>query len=160
MPALLKRSLALLLLALVCVYAAPGQTAQVDMTDVIFKEVEKRLIREYFASRKGDQGDGRNSRGDYRKGQGGKGKNKQSKHGKKGLPPGLAKRQQLPPGLAKRQKLPPGLAKRGLPPGLNDALPATPAGTERAIVGNNVVLIQKATGVILDILLDAAGQAK
>ncbi len=160
MPALLKRTLAALLLALVCLHAAPGQTAQVDMTDVIFKEVEKRLIREYFAAQRGDRDDDRNSRERYRKSKREDGKNKRSKHGKKGLPPGLAKRQQLPPGLAKRQQLPPGLAKRGLPPGLNDVLPATPAGIERAIVGNNVVLIRKATGVVLDILLDAAKKAK
>jgi len=66
MPTLLKRSQAALLLALACLHAAPGQTAQVDMTDIIFKVVEKRLIREYFATQRGDRDDGRNSRERYR----------------------------------------------------------------------------------------------
>ena len=57
MPTLLKRSLAALVLALACLHAAPGQTAQVDMTDIIFKEVEKRLIREYFSTQRGDRDD-------------------------------------------------------------------------------------------------------
>jgi len=35
MPTLLKKSLSALLLALAYLHAAPGQTAQVDMTDII-----------------------------------------------------------------------------------------------------------------------------
>lgn len=183
MSSIVKSSLAAAVFALACLFAAPGQAAQVDMTDVIFKEVEKRLIREYFATQGGGRDEDRDSGRRYGKGHGGKGQsgrdigekyrkkyeknrgknyknNRGNKHGKKGLPPGLAKRNGLPPGLAKREQLPPGLAKRALPPGLSGALPPTPEGTERAIVGNNVVLIQKATGVVLDILLDAVGQAK
>ncbi len=33
-------------------------------------------------------------------------------------------------------------------------------GTERVIIDNNVVLIQKATSIVLDILLDAVEGAK
>lgn len=83
---------------------------------------------------------------------GGKGHGKKGKHGRgNGLPPGLAKRDQLPPGLLKRgEQLPPGLAKRDLPAGLDAKLEPTPQGTERKVVGNDVVLIDTATNVILD----------
>lgn len=82
------------------------------------------------------------------------GKKNWGKH--KGLPPGLAKRDELPPGLEKQLKvngaLPPGLAKRDLPYDLRKRLPKARSGTERKIIGNDVVLIETATGVILDIL--------
>ncbi len=153
----LKTALPAMCLALACLFAGPAQAGQVDMTDVIFKEVEKRLIREYYGGKNHDRDDDGKSHAKKR----GKGKHgKKSKNRKGGLPPGLAKRKHLPPGLAKRKQLPPGLAKRGLPGDLNDALPPPPRGTERVIIDNNVVLIQKATGIVLDILLDAVEGAK
>ncbi len=60
----------------------------------------------------------------------------------------------MPPGLAKRDSLPPGLAKRDLPPGLQKKLGNAPPGTERVIAGDDVVLIEKATGKILDVIVD------
>ncbi|CCQ72065.1 hypothetical protein [Magnetospira sp. QH-2] len=105
----------------------------------------------------------------------GKGKNKSKKnkakknkgHGKgkgKGLPPGLAKRDSLPPGLAKHVekhgKLPPGLSKSDLPNDLSDQLPPPPVGTERQVVDNDVVLIEKATGTVLDVLYDVVTKGK
>lgn len=92
-------------------------------------------------------------------------------HGKpKGLPPGLAKKGKLPPGLAKRETLPPGLAAKitpgtvlpheaaqatyGLPKNLEDRLPPPPQNTERKVVGNDVVLIQAGTNLVLDVLKD------
>ena len=84
-----------------------------------------------------------------------KGKNKGKK---KGLPPGLAKKEQLAPGLQKQLErngtLPPGLAKRGLPDELDERLGEPAEGTERVIVDRDVVLIEKGTGLILDILKD------
>ena len=41
---------------------------------------------------------------------------------------------------------------RDLPPGLASRLPPTKFGQRRYIVGNDVVLIEAATGLILDIL--------
>lgn len=74
----------------------------------------------------------------------------------KGLPPGLAKRDSLPPGLQKRLEkhgtLPPGLAKRDIPAGLESKLPELPPGLERIIAGDDVVLLEKATGKILDVI--------
>ena len=76
------------------------------------------------------------------------------------MPPGLAKRDRLPPGLAKRDKLPPGLAKRNIPPELAKQLGLPAEGTERVIVDNNVLLIETATGVVLDILRDVIAGAQ
>ena len=90
----------------------------------------------------------------------GKHKNKQGK-GKgrgrgKGLPPGLAKRDKLPPGLQKQLerngKLPPGLQKSEFPEDLQAKLGPPKEGTERAIVGNDAVLIDTATNVVLDVI--------
>ena len=78
--------------------------------------------------------------------------------GASGLPPGLAKKQQLPPGLQKqvREKgtLPPGLQKRLLPGELEGRLSRLPPGYERVIVGADVVIVEIATRIIVDILAD------
>ena len=72
-----------------------------------------------------------------------------------GLPPGLAKRDRLPPGLQKQIQrngsLPPGLAKRGLPGDLRGQLPHR-RGQDYRVVGSDIVLIETATNVILDIM--------
>ncbi len=48
--------------------------------------------------------------------------------------------------------LPPGIANRYLPGNLNAQLPAPYAGTNRLIVGNDILLVQLGTGLILDVL--------
>ena len=72
------------------------------------------------------------------------------------MPPGLAKRDSLPPGLQKQLEkngtLPPGLAKRDLPDDLEKKLPSIPDTLERVIAGESVVLLEKATGKILDVI--------
>lgn len=72
------------------------------------------------------------------------------------MPPGLAKRDALPPGLEKHVErhgtLPPGLAKRDLPADLEDLLPRRRKGLVRKIVGEDVVLLEEATGLVLDVL--------
>ena len=77
----------------------------------------------------------------------------------KGLPPGLAKRGgNLPPGLQKKLErngeLPPGLQKRlePLPDDLNRQLPALPEYWERVIVERDVILIDRRSNRILDII--------
>ena len=70
-------------------------------------------------------------------------------------PPGLAKREQLPPGLAKRDTLPPGLQGRLLPRELETRLTALPVAQVRVIVGRDIVLMQRETRVVLDILYGA-----
>ena len=134
---------ALLFLSPSTVSAAPKGAAEMtgeQAAGVVFTEIEKRIIRDYFGKHPepAQDGDG-----------GGKGKSKK-------MPPGLAKRQHLPPGLEmqiqKNGTLPPGLAKRDLPAGLVSELPRAHPGTVRKIVGNDVVLIQEATGIVLDVL--------
>jgi hypothetical protein len=77
---------------------------------------------------------------------------------RKGLPPGLAKKGKLPPGLQKQLKknreLPPGLAKRHLPYDLEERLSPLPRGYVRLKVGGDIVLMDKETDVIVDIIYD------
>ena len=142
-------------LALLAGLNPPSARAQAKMTtdramDIVFDEVQKRMIRDYFGEQAKNQ-----SSGDY-----GKGKHKyKGKKGKsKRMPPGLARKGKLPPGLQKQLQrngtLPPGLAKRNLPGDLNARLGPLPYDTERYVVDNDVVLIRKSTGIILDVLSD------
>ncbi len=74
-----------------------------------------------------------------------------------GLPPGLAQRQHLPPGLQKHiertGRLPPGLEKRRLPGDLRALLPYH-KGRDYRVVGTDIVLIEIATNLILDVMKD------
>jgi hypothetical protein len=76
----------------------------------------------------------------------------------KRMPPGLAKKQELPPGLqkhiAKYGELPPGLEGRGLPQDLEGILSHLPAGFVRLQVGVDVVLLNKKTRIVLDVIWD------
>jgi hypothetical protein len=79
---------------------------------------------------------------------------RKAKGSSQGLPPGLAGRP-LPPGLQKHidrtGQLPPGLQKRLLPGDLRGLLPAR-RGQDFRVVGNDIVLIETATNLILDIM--------
>jgi hypothetical protein len=74
--------------------------------------------------------------------------------GGSGLPPGLAKKDRLPPGLEKQLrrngKLPPGLQKKiqPLPAHCQVNLPRLPAGWERVIYQDRVILLDPARRVI------------
>ncbi|HEX8879456.1 MAG TPA: hypothetical protein VF749_05465 [Candidatus Acidoferrum sp.] len=83
-----------------------------------------------------------------------------SNHGSN-LPPGLAKRGgNLPPGLEKHLErngtLPPGLQKRidPCPEELERQLPPLPAEYRRAVIGAHVVILNRNTNVIVDIMKD------
>jgi hypothetical protein len=83
----------------------------------------------------------------------------------KGLPPGLSKKNKLPPGLQKQLdrngKLPPGLQKRlePLPQDLEVRLPRLPEEWERVVLQEHVVLIDRRTQRILDIIENVIGLA-
>ncbi len=62
------------------------------------------------------------------------------------LPPGIAKN------LARGKPLPPGIAKKYLPNDLTRLLPAVRPGTNRLVVGSDILLIEASTGLILDVL--------
>jgi len=74
----------------------------------------------------------------------------------KKTPPGLAKRESLPHGLAKRDTLPPGLQGRLLPRELDARLTVLPATQVRVIIGNDIVIMQRESRVVLDILYGVA----
>src|SRR5262249_34741851 len=84
----------------------------------------------------------------------------------KGLPPGLAKRgRKLPTGLqqqlVKKGTLPPGLQKRYhlLPIDLDALLPRLPDYWERVILDRNVILLDRRSNRILDIIENIIGLA-
>ena len=82
-----------------------------------------------------------------------------------GLPPGLAKRSELPPGLQKQLKrkgqLPPGLQKRlePLPRELEVRLPRVSDLGRAVILGHHVLLLDRRTERILDIVENVVGLA-
>lgn len=186
-------------LAIALAFALAPQLAQAQsMGEVLFSEVEKRVITEFFgssaqqsgtgsdiaktaadavkgvvdkvlgqdkkadddqAAKKDDDDDdgGKGKKGKKDKKNKGKGKGK-GKGRSQGLPPGLAKRDKLPPGLQrqleKNGRLPKGLQTKSLPGQLDAKLPEAPEGTERVIADKDVMLVDKATGIILDVVKD------
>ena len=97
----------------------------------VFSEVERQIIAEYFHKH------------GHSSGKKGKGKGKP-----RGLPPGIAKN------LQRGKPLPPGIAKQHFPGGLIDLLPPAPRGFERIIVGGKIILVEVATQIIHDVLID------
>jgi hypothetical protein len=116
-----------------------------EVVRTVFSEIEKRIIERYFGNDE-ETGEAKDKKGKAYKGK------------SKGLPPGLAKRNTLPPGLARHVRLygalPPGLQKRNLPEDLEALLPERPYGQERVVVGDDVLLLEKVTGLILDVIED------
>lgn len=147
----------LLTVATPSVIAAPKNdpsSAQTDIAEVIFTEMERRIICDHYKIPAcGTQ----SVLGQTQKGHKGKVKGQIGSKDKTALlPPGLAQQDALPPGLERQYQrngtLPPGLQKRQLPDDLARALPRRRGDYDRVIVGNDVLLIQTATGVILDII--------
>jgi hypothetical protein len=74
------------------------------------------------------------------------------------LPPGLAKRDELPPGLARqlrvRGTLPPGLQREihPVPEEFVHYLPPPPPDCEHVVIGGNIVLLNRKTHLVLDIV--------
>ena len=96
--------------------------------DIRFNDRDRRLIHDHFRGHK-----------------------KKKKH--KRVPPGLAKRGgRLPPGLAKRDRLPPGLQGRGLSHSLESRLSDLPDSYVRLKVGTDIVLMNRKTRVVFDII--------
>lgn len=109
---------------------APPETRTVDTSQpahtVALTAKHIELIRAYY----GDVGHGGGKR-------------------KKGLPPGIAKN------LQRGKPLPPGIARQYLPGDLYVRLPRPPAGLEYVIVAGKLLLVEVATQVVRQILLDA-----
>lgn len=125
-------------LAISLLFALPlfafGTNAVADVgVSAIFSKGEVSIIAEWYSDRGSPTMHGK----------GGKGGKKS-----KGMPPGIAKN------LARGKPLPPGIAKQVLPQGLVALLPPAPRGYERIIVDGKVLLVEVATRVIHDILVD------
>ena len=133
----------LILTFLFAVSAPPVEAQTTDVIGQVFSAVEKKVIKDFFGKQAADAISGTKK---DKKDKGKKNKNAKNK-GKSGeLPPGLQKH------IEKYGTLPPGLAKKPLPPGLANRLGSTRSGLERLIVGDDVVLVETATGVVLDII--------
>ena len=125
-----KQILLPVMVAILC--GGLAQTAAADASvGIVFTQEEARIIASWYDER-GDRGEARGN---------GKGK-------PKGLPPGIAKN------LARGKSLPPGIARQQLPDGLINILPPPPRGFERVIVDGRVLLVEVATQVIHDVLVD------
>lgn len=85
------------------------------------------MIRAYYADAKPNNGRGR----------------------KRGLPPGIAKN------LQRGKPLPPGIAKQHLPQNLLVRLPRPGNGIEYLVVGGKLLLVEMATQIVREVLLDA-----
>jgi Ni/Co efflux regulator RcnB len=137
--------------------SSTGEAASASESALGFSKDEARIIREVLGAVKRAQGeDGDEDHKGGHKGHKDKGKKA------KGMPPGLAKRDgDLPPGLErhieKHGTLPPGLEGRDFPDDLKRRLGKTRKGTKRILVGDDAVLIEEATGVVLDVLKDVFG---
>ena len=132
----------------------PSHSTETGIAEAIFTEMERRIICDHYKIPAcGTQ----TVLGAFPKDHRGKVKGHVGSKDKTAmLPPGLAQKGELPPGLERQYqrngKLPPGLQKRQLPDDLARALPRRHGDYDRVIVGNDVLLIQIATGVILDIM--------
>ena len=102
-----------------------------------FSQEERRIIYDVLDAVDRNIGD------DENRGKGGKNKG----NGKGGLPSGIAMK------LERGGTLPPGIAKRDLPADLQSRLPYR-SDAIRQIVGDDVVLIEKGSDIILDVIRD------
>jgi hypothetical protein len=106
--------------------SAPPVTQTVSFT---FTADHAAIVHAYYGSESRGPGNGR--------GRGG------------GLPPGIEKN------LARGKPLPPGIAKQYLPSDLVVRLPAAPRGTEYIVVAGKLLLVEIATQMVREILLEA-----
>ena len=123
----MKRLLVVMSIAVFAAFSLPSAEAADAGVSVTFSDAEVRIITAWYDDH-GSQKRGKAKRG--------------------GLPPGIAKN------LARGKSLPPGIAKQYLPQELQRALPAVPAGYDRIIVDGKILLVEVATQVIHDVLMD------
>lgn len=114
-------------LALSILAQAPAAAASLDVS-IRFSSNEISVIHDFFRDYHVDK--------------------KGGKKGSKPLPPGIAKN------LARGNPLPPGIAKRRLPNELFVQLPPVADGFERVIIAGKILLVEIATQIVHDILVD------
>jgi Ni/Co efflux regulator RcnB len=123
----MKRLLVVVWISVLAAFSPPVATASDAGISVTFSDDEIRIISAWYDDRESQK------RGKAKRG---------------GLPPGIARN------LARGKSLPPGIAKQYLPQELQRALPAAPAGYDRIIVDGKILLVEVATQVIHDVLMD------
>jgi Ni/Co efflux regulator RcnB len=128
----MKRTIFATVFVLLSLFGLAFQASAEIGVSVVFTDDEIRIIGAWYSEHGSNSHQGN-----------GKHKNKN-----KGLPPGIAKN------LQRGKPLPPGIAKQHLPDGLIKTLPAPPKGYERIILDGKVLLVEIATQVIHDILVD------
>ena len=101
---------------------------------VVFSNQDAAIISAYYSNQENSHAGGKSGKSD--------------KKGNRGLPPGISKN------LARGKPLPPGIAKKFLPVELQERLPPVPDGYERIAVAGKILLVEIATQVIHDVLLD------
>lgn len=117
-------------LALITMLLAVGAATAADVA-VVFSKDEIAIIQHYYSQP--------HANGSWQK----------NKHADKPLPPGIAKN------LARGKPMPPGIAKQNLPDELVRNLPPVRNGYERVVVDGRVLLVEIATQLIHDVLLEA-----
>jgi len=100
---------------------------QAPVVTTSLTDAQVKMIRDYYAGASGGNGKSKNN----------------------GLPPGIAKN------LQRGKPLPPGIAKQYLPQDLVLRLPRAGDGLEYLIVAGKLLLVEAATQVIREVLLDA-----
>ena len=134
----------ILVLVLTMVGGVGAAVSVQGKVEIVFTPQERQMIREYYSKEIIEQAGGV------------KGK------GKKGLPPGLAKKEKLPPGIRKQLQrngtLPPGLEKKmePLPKEVEVRMKQLPPEYTRVVIGTDVIILDKTTQKILDIIHDVA----
>lgn len=110
-----------------CFAAMPIHAAEISV-DIRFSTHESSIIRDYYLRSPVTRPKGKNRA--------------------KSIPPGIAKN------LARGKPLPPGIAKQVLPGALLGQLPPVRHGFERVVMDGKVLLVEIATQVIHDVLVD------
>jgi hypothetical protein len=159
MPNPAKQMVAGMVAALLVCGPAWAQVSMKGDVHISFGDDEQRAIRDYYER---DIVEKAREKEDRKEGKGkGKGHGKGKKG--KGLPPGLAKQNKLPPGIAKQLErgaiLPADLDRemRPLPRELEVRLkPLSSPNQVRVTVGTDILIMDKETRKILDVMRDVA----
>ena len=128
----MKISIHATLIAVILAFASVSSEAAGGSVTVVFSHDEAATIRAYYESTDSQSVHDKNHKG----------------KGRKSLPPGIAKN------LQRGKPLPPGISKRALPQDLLVGLPPVRHGFERVIVDGKVLLVEVATQIIHDVLVE------
>lgn len=119
------------------VFAGAPQSAQADSSPALTRH-ERQIILNYYRDLNAHHSGGPRYRDPHAR-----------RSHSKGLPPGILKN------LRRGKPLPPGIAMHRLPAGLAARLPPPPRGCVRVVVDGRVLLVDIATRMIHDVMMDA-----